>query len=84
MYDYFLRHDTFEGCGLPRVEVPRNRVDLLIELFWIGLIGVPSLISLFWFLWTSSLLSQMIFFLVVALGECRSVSSPPFDVDRFV
>ena len=31
IYDYFVNHGTFEGNGLPRIEIQRNYYDLLIE-----------------------------------------------------
>lgn len=68
-YDYFLRHGTFEGNGLARVEVPRNKDDLLIVLGWMLLIGVPSIFYFCRFLWTSSLVAQLLVLLVVGLGK---------------
>ncbi|CAF3779287.1 unnamed protein product [Adineta steineri] len=68
IYDYFVRNDTFEGNGLQRIEVPRNYTDLLIELFWILTIGVPSIIYLFKFLLTSSFIAQIIFVIIVILA----------------
>jgi hypothetical protein len=69
IYDYFLNHDTFEGNGLPRVEIEYNYYDLIIELSWMLIIGVPSLIYLFKFLWTSSLFAQLIFVIFICLGK---------------
>ena len=69
IYDYFVRHDTFEGNGLTRVEIPRNYRDLCIELFWVMTIGVPSLIYLVQFLWTSSFVAQLIFLILVMIGK---------------
>lgn len=68
IYDYFVRHDTFDGCGLSRVELPRNRLDLFIELFWIITIGIPSLFYFFRLFVTSSLIGQMIFLFVIGLA----------------
>lgn len=68
IYDYFVEHGTFEGRGLPRVEIPRNPWDLLIELGWMSLIGIPSLIYLLQFLWTSSLLWQFLFLVLIFIG----------------
>ncbi|CAF1055730.1 unnamed protein product [Adineta ricciae] len=68
IYDYFLRHDTFEGNGLVRVEIPRNYKDLLIELTWMIIIGIPSVIYLCKFLWTSTFLAQFIFVILVILA----------------
>jgi len=67
-YDYFARHDTFEGNGLQRIEIPWNYYDLLIEIGWILIIGVPSIIYLFKFLWTSSFIAQIIFFILIFLA----------------
>ena len=72
VYDHFVRHDTFEGYGLPRVKLPRNYDDLLIELAWILVIGVPSVFYLVKFLWTSSLLAQLIFVFLIFLGKNTS------------
>lgn len=69
IYDYFVNHGTFEGNGLPRIEVPRNYYDLLNELAWILIIGVPSLIYLFKFLWTSSLLVRLMFVILIGVGN---------------
>ncbi|CAF0979391.1 unnamed protein product [Rotaria sordida] len=68
IYDYFLKHGTFEGNGLPRIEIQRNYYDLLIELAWMLIIGVPSLIYLFKFLWTSSLLAQLAFVALIFIA----------------
>ncbi|CAF1528436.1 unnamed protein product [Rotaria magnacalcarata] len=68
IYDYFVNHGTFEGNGLPRIEVPRNYYDLLNELAWILIIGVPSLIYLFKFLWTSSLLVRLMFVILIGVA----------------
>ena len=69
IYDYFARHDTFEGNGLPRVEVPQNYYDLLIELGWIIIIGAPSITFFFQFLYTSSLLAKLLFVPIMYIGE---------------
>lgn len=69
IYDYFVQHGTFEGNGLPRVEIRRNLYDLIIELTWISLIGIPSLVYLLKFLWTSSVLAQLIFVILVTIGK---------------
>jgi hypothetical protein len=69
IYDYFVRHDTFEGNGLQRIEIPRNYYDLFIELAWMLIIGVPSIIYLLKFLWTSSFLAQIIFVILIFLGK---------------
>ena len=68
IYDYFVRHNTFEGHGLRRIVIPRNYWDLIIELIWIVIIGVPSIYYLFQFLWTSSLLAQLIVAILVVLA----------------
>jgi hypothetical protein len=59
IYDYFVQHGTFEGNGLPRIELSYNYYDLLIEFGWIILIGIPSIIYLFQFLWTSSFIAKL-------------------------
>lgn len=69
IYDYFARHDTFEGHGLTRIELPRKYFDLIIELTWILIIGVPSIYYFLQFLWTSSLLAQIIVGVLVILGK---------------
>lgn len=69
IYDYFVQHGTFEGNGLPRVEIAYNYYDLLIELGWIIIIGIPSIIYLFQFLWTGSFLAKLIFVIVVCIGK---------------
>jgi len=68
IYDYFVQHGTFEGNGLPRVEIRRNLYDLIIELTWMALIGIPSLIYLLKFLSTSSVLAQLIFVILVTIA----------------
>ncbi|CAF0861640.1 unnamed protein product [Didymodactylos carnosus] len=65
IYDYFDKHKTFEGLDLPKVYVPRNYNDLIIELFWTIVIGIPSIFLLIRFLWTSSLTAQIIFLVIV-------------------
>ncbi|CAF3780471.1 unnamed protein product [Rotaria sordida] len=69
IYDYFVRHDTFEGNGLARVEIQINYYDLLIELSWMIIIGIPSIFYLIKFLWTSSFIAQLIFLIVVILAS---------------
>lgn len=69
IYDYFVRHGTFEGNGLTRIEIPRNCKDLLIQLTWMVIIGIPSIIYLCKFLWTSTFLAQFIFVIIVILGK---------------
>ncbi|CAF2961015.1 unnamed protein product, partial [Rotaria sp. Silwood2] len=68
IYDYFVQHNTFEGNGLPRIEIPRNYYDLLIQLGWTIIIGIPSIIYFFQFLWTSSLLAQIIFVIIICIA----------------
>ncbi|CAF1646271.1 unnamed protein product [Adineta ricciae] len=60
IYNYFIKHDTFEGQGLPRTEIQRNYYDLIIELSWMLIIGLPSLFYLLKFFFTSSFLVQFI------------------------
>ena len=69
IYDTFVRHDTFENHGLTRIEIPRNCYDLLIELGWISIIGLPSIYYLIKFLCTSSLLAQLIFLFLTIVGK---------------
>jgi hypothetical protein len=69
IYDYFVRHNTFEGNGLERLEIPRNYYDLFIQLTWMVIIGIPSIIYLFQFLWTSSFFAQIIFVILIILGK---------------
>ena len=71
IYDYFVQHGTFEGRGLPRTEIVRNYSDLFIELSWILIIGVPSLVYLFKFLWTSSVFVQLILIILICLGKTK-------------
>ena len=68
IYDYFVNHGTFEGRGLPRTEIPRNYYDLIIELFWMSVIGVPTLFYLFKFVLTSSLVVQGVIIILLCLG----------------
>ncbi|CAF3249312.1 unnamed protein product [Rotaria socialis] len=68
IYDYFAQHGTFEGNGLPRLETSRNYYDLLIELGWIMIIGIPSIIYFFQFLWTSSILAKFIFVIIISIA----------------
>ena len=70
VYDHFVRHDTFDGLGLPRVPVVRNRFDLAIEVFWLLVIGVPSFVWLSQFVLSSSLYGKVIFggILLIAYG----------------
>ncbi|CAF1565372.1 unnamed protein product [Rotaria sp. Silwood1] len=68
IYDYFVQHGTFEGNGLPRTEISYNYYDLLIELGWMIIIGIPSIIYLFQFLSTSSLFAQVIFVIIICIG----------------
>jgi len=69
IYDYFVKHGTFEGLSRPRIEIQRNYYDLLIELTWILIIGVPSVIYLLKFLLTSSYLAQIIFIILICIGK---------------
>ncbi|CAF4227221.1 unnamed protein product [Rotaria magnacalcarata] len=69
IYDYFAQHGTFAGNGLPRVEISRNYYDLLIELGWVVIIGMPSIIYFFQFLWTSSILAKFIFVIIISIGK---------------
>ncbi|CAF2092382.1 unnamed protein product [Rotaria magnacalcarata] len=68
IYDYFVRHDTFEGNGINRVTIPRNYYDLLIQLGWVIIVGIPSICYLTKFLWTSSLIAQFIFLILIILA----------------
>lgn len=68
IYDYFVKHGTFEGRGLPRTEIPRNYSDLFIELSWMLIIGLPSLFYLFKFVLTSSILVQFIIFILIIIA----------------
>jgi hypothetical protein len=74
IYDYFVNHGTFEGRGLPRIEIQRNYYDLFIELAWMLIIGVPSLIYLFKLFWTSSFFAEFIFIILIFLGKKNHIS----------
>ena len=80
IYDYFVRHNTFEGRGLERIEIPWNYHDLLIQLVWMVIIGIPSIIYLFQFLWTSSFLAQMIFGILIILGKNEFLNAKEIDM----
>lgn len=67
IYDYFAQHNTFDGNGLTRVEIPRNYSDFLIELGWIVTVGIPSLIYLLKILLSSSVLVQATFLVIIFL-----------------
>ncbi|CAF4176551.1 unnamed protein product [Rotaria sordida] len=69
IYDYFIHDDTFEDNGLARVEIQSNYYDLLIEISWMIIIGIPSIFYLIKFLWTSSFIGQFIFLIVVILAS---------------
>jgi hypothetical protein len=69
IYDYFVQHGTFEGNGLPRVEIPRNYYDLLIVLGWSIIIGVPSISYFFQFFWTSSFFARLILVIIICIGK---------------
>lgn len=73
IFDYFDQHGTFEGNGLPRVEVPRNYYDLSIELCWVIIIGIPSIIYFFNLLWTSSFLTQLILVIIICIGRFNDI-----------
>ncbi|UJR37543.1 hypothetical protein I4U23_030245 [Adineta vaga] len=68
IYDYFIKHDTFEGQGVPRVELKRNYYDLIVELSWMLIIGLPSLFYLLKFFFTSSLLAQFIIIILIFIA----------------
>ena len=68
IYNYFVKHDTFEGRGLPRTEIQRNYYDLIIELSWMLIIGLPSLFYLLKFFFTSSFLVQFITVGLICIG----------------
>ncbi len=69
IYDYFNQHGTFEGNGLPRVEISRNYYDLLIVLGWTIIIGLPSIIYFFHFFWTSSFPARLILLIIICIGK---------------
>ena len=75
IFDYFDKHGTFEGNGIPRVDIPRNYNDLLILLGWVIIIGIPSVIYFVQFLWTSSLWAQLILGLIIGLSKNVALSS---------
>jgi hypothetical protein len=75
IFDYFAQHGTFEGNGIPRVDVPRNYNDLLILLGWVIIIGIPSVIYFFQFLRTSSLWAQLILAIIIGISKNVPLSS---------
>ena len=68
VYDHFVQHDTFDGLGLPRLSIGRNIYDLGIELFWLLVIGVPSLFWLVRFVFNSSLYGKIIFGVIIVIA----------------
>lgn len=67
IYDHFVKHDDFQGLGLPEVRVARNYSDLLMVLFWHAIIGIPSLIWFIQFILSSSLLAKILVFVVILI-----------------
>jgi len=71
IYDYFIKNGTFAGLGLQKISVPRNFEDLFWELFWIGIIGLPSIVLLANFFIFYSFQAKLIFiFILVAAILC--------------
>ncbi|CAF4182815.1 unnamed protein product, partial [Adineta steineri] len=68
IYDHFVQNDTFDGLGLPKVTLNRTYYDILIECFWLVIIGVPSLKWFLQFLLVSTWFAKMMFVLVIILG----------------
>lgn len=66
-YDHFVKHDDFQGLGLPEVPVARNVSDLLMVLFWHAIIGIPSLIWFIQFILNSSLIAKIIVFVIILI-----------------
>jgi len=60
IYEHFVQHDNFQGLGVPEVPVVRNYSDLLIEIFWLGIIGIPSLIWFIKFILNSTLFAKIL------------------------
>ncbi|CAF1177749.1 unnamed protein product [Rotaria sordida] len=67
IYDHFVQHDNFDGLGVPEVPVVRNYSDLLIEIFWIVTIGIPSLVWFGKFIFHSTLFGKIIFALIILM-----------------
>jgi len=68
IYDHFIQHDDFQGLGVPQVPVVRNYVDLLIECFWLTIIGIPSLIWFIKFIFNSTLFAKIIFLIILLIA----------------
>ncbi|CAF4358381.1 unnamed protein product, partial [Rotaria sp. Silwood2] len=65
IYEHFVQHDNFDGLGVPEVSVVQNYSDLLIEIFWLVIIGIPSLIWFIKFILHSTLFGKIIFTLII-------------------
>ncbi|UJR37542.1 hypothetical protein I4U23_030244 [Adineta vaga] len=68
IYDHFLRHDTFDGLGVPKVPLNRSYTDIAVEIFWLIVIGIPSLKWFIQFLLVSTWSAKIIFALVILIG----------------
>lgn len=68
IYDHFVKHDHFDGLGLPEVPIARNYSDALIEMFWLVVIGLPSLIWFIKFILNSTLFAKIIFGLIILVA----------------
>ena len=68
LYDHFIQHDTFDGLDVPKVPLNRNYTDILIQLFWLTTIGIPSLGWFIKFLLVSTWFAKMIFGLIIIIS----------------
>ncbi|CAF1097206.1 unnamed protein product [Adineta ricciae] len=68
VYEHFVQYDNFVGLGVPQIPVVRNYSDLLIQLFWLLIIGFPSLIWFVQFIFHSTFLAKIIFSIIIFLA----------------
>lgn len=65
IYDHFVRNDNFDGLGVPEVPVVRNYSDFLTEVFWLIVVGVPSLVWFVNFILHSTMFAKIILTLII-------------------